>query len=160
MTAHHIRYELDSDGIATLTIDRPEKRGAMTYAMLMEFTEKVAAIADDDRVRVLIVTGSGGSFCAGTDLADLATVPGETRGVRGSRHEVGKWWPLVQCPVPVIGAIGDEVTVAFELETFFSPGVLQRRLEPGRDHLHAVRIEVVAKIALEVFRVAFASGAG
>ena len=86
MTAHHIRYELDSDGIATLTIDRPEKRGAMTYAMLMEFTAKVAAIADDERVRVLIVTGSGGSFCAGTDLADLATVPGETRGVRGSRR--------------------------------------------------------------------------
>ncbi len=105
MTAHHIRYELDSDGIATLTIDRPEKRGAMTYAMLMEFTAKVAAIADDERVRVLIVTGSGGSFCAGTDLADLATVPGETRGVRGGQHEVGKWWPLVQCPVPVIGAI-------------------------------------------------------
>ncbi|MGL4543154.1 MAG: enoyl-CoA hydratase/isomerase family protein [Polymorphobacter sp.] len=105
MTAHHIRYELASDGIATLTIDRPEKRGAMTYAMLAAFTEQVAAVGADDRVRVLIVTGSGGSFCAGTDLADLSTIPGATRGVRGSAHEVGKWWPLVQCPVPVIGAI-------------------------------------------------------
>jgi enoyl-CoA hydratase len=105
MTAHHIRYEVAADGIATLTIDRPEKRGAMTYAMLGAFTDIVAKVAHDDRVRVLIVTGSGGSFCAGTDLADLATIPGETRGVRGTQHEVGKWWPLVQCPVPVIGAI-------------------------------------------------------
>lgn len=105
MTAHHIRYEVDSDGIATLTIDRPEKRNAMTYAMLDAFIAKAAEAGADDRVRVLIVTGSGGSFCAGTDLADLATVPGETRGVRGGAHEGGRWWPLVSCPKPVIGAI-------------------------------------------------------
>ena len=105
MTAHHIRYDVDSDGIATLTIDRAEKRNAMTYAMLGAFIGKVAEAGADDRVRVLIVTGSGGSFCAGTDLADLATIPGETRGVRGEAHESGKWWPLVACPKPVIGAI-------------------------------------------------------
>ena len=105
MTAHHIRYEIDSDGIATITIDRAEKRNAMTYAMLGAFIEKVAEAGADDKVRVLIVTGSGGSFCAGTDLADLATIPGESRGVRGTAQESGKWWPLVSCPKPVIGAI-------------------------------------------------------
>ena len=105
MTAHHIRYEVDGDGIATLTIDRPEKRNAMTYAMLGAFIDRVAEAGADDKVRVLIVTGSGGGFCAGTDLADLATIPGETRGVRGGAQEAGKWWPLVSCPKPVIGAI-------------------------------------------------------
>src|ERR1700761_81641 len=75
MTAHHIRTEIDGDGIATITIDRPEKRNAMTYAMLHAFTEAVAAVGADDAVRVVIVTGSGGAFCAGTDLADLATIP-------------------------------------------------------------------------------------
>jgi enoyl-CoA hydratase len=105
MTAHHIRTEVDADGIATLTIDRPEKRNAMTYAMLHAFTEAVARLGADDAVRVVIVTGSGGAFCAGTDLADLATVPGSTRSVRGEAHEGGKWWPLIQCPKPVIGAI-------------------------------------------------------
>ena len=40
MTAHHIRYEVDGDGIATITIDRPEKRNAMTHAMLAAFLER------------------------------------------------------------------------------------------------------------------------
>ncbi len=105
MTAHHIRYEVDADGIGTITIDRPERRNAMTYAMLRAFTEIVAEAGEDKRARVLIVTGTGGAFCAGTDLADLATVPGEVRGVRGEAHEDGKWWPLIACPKPVIGAI-------------------------------------------------------
>jgi enoyl-CoA hydratase/carnithine racemase len=105
MTAHHIKYEVDAEGIATLTIDRAEKRNAMTYAMLAAFLERVGEAGADERVRVLIVTGAGGAFCAGTDLADLSTIPGETRGVRGSAHEGEKWWPLICCPKPVIGAI-------------------------------------------------------
>lgn len=105
VTEHHITYAVDSDGIAVIAIDRPEKRNAMTYAMLRRFTETVAEAGADERVRVVIVTGRGGAFCAGTDLADLSTVPGETRGTRGSAHEEDKWWPLIRCPKPVIGAI-------------------------------------------------------
>ena len=105
MTAHHIRYAVDGEGIATLTIDRAEKRNAMTYAMLNAFIERVAEAGADEAVRVVILTGVGGAFCAGTDLADLATIPGESRGVRGEAREGGRWWPLVQCPKPVIGAI-------------------------------------------------------
>jgi len=105
LTAHHIKLEKTADGIGILTIDRAEKRNAMTYAMLFAFIEKVQEVSVDDSVRVLIVTGAGGAFCAGTDLADLSTVPGETRGVRGEAHEGDVWWPLVACPKPVIGAI-------------------------------------------------------
>ncbi len=105
MTEHHIRYEVDGDGIATLTIDRAEKRNAMTYAMLNAFIGRIAEAGKDERVRVLIVTGSGGAFCAGTDLADLSTIPGESRGVRGRAEEGARWWPLTMCPKPVIGAI-------------------------------------------------------
>ena len=105
MTAHHIRFDVEDDGIGVVTIDRPEKRNAMTYAMLGAFIEAVRAAGEDERVRVLIVTGAGGAFCAGTDLADLATVPGESRGVRGGASERGVWWPITSCPKPVIGAI-------------------------------------------------------
>jgi enoyl-CoA hydratase/carnithine racemase len=99
-----ITYEVDG-GIATVTINRPEKRNAMTFAMLAEFIETVRRAGIDDEARVVIVTGSGGSFCAGTDLADLNTVPGESRPVRGEADESDVWWPLVACPKPVIGAI-------------------------------------------------------
>lgn len=105
MTAHHIRYEVEDDGIGVITIDRAEKRNAMTYAMLGAFIDKVRQAGQDDRVRVVIITGSGGAFCAGTDLADLATIPGETRGVRGTAEDHDIWWPIVSCPKPVIGAI-------------------------------------------------------
>lgn len=100
----YIRYDLDG-GIATITIDRAEKKNAMTYAMLGEFIEAVARAGADAQARVLIVTGVPGAFCAGTDLADLATVPGAERGLRGGAEERERWWPLVACPKPVIAAV-------------------------------------------------------
>ncbi len=105
MLENNIRFDVNDDGIATLIIDRAEKRNAMTYKMLGTFIETVRQAGEDDRVKVLIVSGAGGTFCAGTDLADLATIPGETRGVRGEASEGGKWWPIASCPKPVIGAI-------------------------------------------------------
>jgi enoyl-CoA hydratase len=100
----YIRYHVDG-GIGTITIDRPEKRNAMTFAMLAEFIETVRKAGADDDARVVIVTGAGGAFCAGTDLADLNTVPGETRPVRGEADESDVWWPLAACPKPVIAAV-------------------------------------------------------
>lgn len=128
MTERHIRYQVDDDGIATLTIDRPEKRNAMTYAMLEEFIARAGEAGADDRVRVLIVTGSGGSFCAGTDLADLSTVPGETRGTRGRAQEGHKWWPLMLCPKPVIGAVdGYAVGMGAEFTSQCDVRIVSRR---------------------------------
>lgn len=94
-----------ADGVATLTIARPEKKNAMTFAMLGDFIRMVGEAATDKDARVLVITGVPGAFCAGTDLADLASIPGERRGLRGSAEERGKWWPIVECPLPVIGAI-------------------------------------------------------
>ncbi len=99
-----IRYRTE-DAVGIVTINRPEKRNAMTYAMLGEFLERVAEAGADTSTRVLIITGAPGAFCAGTDLADLATIPGAERGLRGGSEERGRWWPIVECSKPVIGAI-------------------------------------------------------
>ncbi len=100
----HIRYHTDGK-VGTVTIDRPEKRNAMTYAMLGEFIRIVADADADPSTVVIVITGVPGAFCAGTDLADLATVPGTDRGLRGASHEQAKWWPLAQCTKPTICAI-------------------------------------------------------
>ncbi len=63
-----IRVENDPRGVATLTLDRPEKHNAMSAQMIGELTEAAAALAVDASVRVVVLTGSGKSFCAGGDL--------------------------------------------------------------------------------------------
>ena len=99
-----IRHHVDGK-VGVITIDRPEKRNAMTYAMLAEFIEIVGRADDDPSTVALVITGVPGAFCAGTDLADLATVPGESRGLRGSAQERHKWWPLAQARKPTVCAI-------------------------------------------------------
>lgn len=91
--------------VGVVTIDRPEKRNAMTYAMLAEFIETVGRADADPSTVVLVITGVPGAFCAGTDLADLATIPGETRGLRGTSEEREKWWPIAQARKPTICAV-------------------------------------------------------
>lgn len=100
----HIVYTVEGR-VGTISIRRPEKKNAMTFAMLGEFTTLVAEAGADARISALIITGTAGSFCAGTDLADLATVPGDRRGLRGSAHETDKWWPIVACAKPTICVI-------------------------------------------------------
>lgn len=99
-----ILHEID-DGIATVTLNRPEKKNAMSFKMLGEFIELMNQLGKDDATRVIILTGTPGSFCAGTDLEDLASIPGESRGLRGGAKDISKWWPITSCPKPVIAAI-------------------------------------------------------
>ena len=106
-TVREIRYEV-TDRVAVLTIDRPDKRGAMTYAMLDEFAAGVARADADPDVAVLLVTGVPGSFCSGIDLADLATRPAEERGRPDGDGDggAGGGVPLLMgCPKPVIAAV-------------------------------------------------------
>jgi enoyl-CoA hydratase/carnithine racemase len=57
--------------VAVLTIDRPEKRNAMTAQMWAALPGVLEGLAGDPDVRVLVVTGTGPSFCAGADISDL-----------------------------------------------------------------------------------------
>ena len=116
MTAHHIVYQVDADGVATLKIDRAEKRNAMTWAMLQAFNARIAEASVDATVRVLIVTGADNAFCAGTDLADLSATPEAERGSRSGRPQAPDWWPLARCPKPVIAAVdGSAVGMGAEI---------------------------------------------
>jgi enoyl-CoA hydratase/carnithine racemase len=63
-----LRYDLD-DGIATVTLNRPDKLNAFTVAMRDELIAVFDATDADDRVRAVIITGAGRAFCAGADLS-------------------------------------------------------------------------------------------
>jgi enoyl-CoA hydratase len=102
--SEHIRYET-AGKIGTVTIDRPEKRNAMTYAILNEFIEAVGTASADPTTSVVVITGVPGAFCAGTDLSDLSATPTSSRGLRGTATERRRWWPIVECAKPTICAV-------------------------------------------------------
>jgi enoyl-CoA hydratase/carnithine racemase len=58
-------------GIATLTLNRPEKRNAMSDAMRSEFAETLERVAADTAIRAVVLTGAGKGFCAGGDIAGM-----------------------------------------------------------------------------------------
>jgi enoyl-CoA hydratase len=64
--------KLEQDGgVATLTIDRPAKRNALSRALRDELLARLAALAEDDGVRAVILTGAGPAFCAGFDRSEF-----------------------------------------------------------------------------------------
>jgi enoyl-CoA hydratase/carnithine racemase len=67
-----VRYEV-RDAIARVTIDRPERRNAMSFGVMRGLREAVALARDDEAVRVLVLTGAGDrAFCSGADLGSIA----------------------------------------------------------------------------------------
>lgn len=68
MAYEDILYEVGDDGVATLTINRPERMNALRPQTTKEMREAIAEAAADDNVRCLLVTGAGRGFCAGDDF--------------------------------------------------------------------------------------------
>jgi enoyl-CoA hydratase/carnithine racemase len=66
-----IIYEKEKNGIAVLTLNRPEVLNAINWKMGEEFPQALAEANDDDDVRVLILTGAGRGFCAGDDVKGM-----------------------------------------------------------------------------------------
>lgn len=62
--------ETDADGVATLSLNRPAKRNAMSPALHRDMAAALARLADDPAVRCLVITGMGDHFCAGMDLKE------------------------------------------------------------------------------------------
>ncbi|MEM1315235.1 MAG: crotonase/enoyl-CoA hydratase family protein [Pseudomonadota bacterium] len=77
-----IRIETDDRGVATLTLARPDKHNALSGAMTVELAEAVGQLNADPKVRVVILTGDGKSFCAGGDLGWMQVQMSATREER------------------------------------------------------------------------------
>ena len=67
---------VDRDGaVARVTLNRPDRRNALTAALLDDLVAALEDLAGDERTRVVVLTGAGGDLSVGADLADLADVP-------------------------------------------------------------------------------------
>ncbi len=75
----HVLFDL-TDGIATVTLNRPERRNAMSVPMIERLGELLARTDEDPDVRVLVLTGAGRAFCAGGDVQQFDADGGEGGG--------------------------------------------------------------------------------
>jgi enoyl-CoA hydratase/carnithine racemase len=82
-----LRYRVE-DGVATLTIDRPQRRNALSWSVISGMRERVAGAAADPDVRVVVITGAGDrAFCAGADLGGMRADAGHA-AVHEARGEL------------------------------------------------------------------------
>ena len=67
----HFLLETDSQGIATITLNRPERLNALTFDVYRELADTLAALRHEASVRVVVISGSGRAFCSGGDVHDI-----------------------------------------------------------------------------------------
>jgi len=104
------------NGVVTLTLNRPEKRNALSIALRDEFSDALDVLAVDETVKAVIITGAGDVFCAGFDLREFE---------RMDEPEIGdRLWPssdrfhrtCLDFPLPLIAAVnGPALAGGFDL---------------------------------------------
>ena len=62
----------NEDGIATVTLNRPESLNSMNDALMQDISSAMKMVEEDESVRVLVITGAGRGFCSGADLNEAA----------------------------------------------------------------------------------------
>ena len=95
-----------AEGIATLTLNRPERKNALDLSIRDEISDAVAKLRSDDAVRALILTGAGGNFCAGGDIRGMASVELSAEAGRRRMQGIHAWLrDLLELDRPVISAV-------------------------------------------------------
>jgi enoyl-CoA hydratase/carnithine racemase len=98
------RLERD-DGVATVTIDRPAKRNALTPTMFDALIAAFGDIAADPEVRVVLISGAGGDFSAGGDIAGFGELENDAARHAQLDRAFGAFLAVEATPVPVIAAV-------------------------------------------------------
>ncbi len=105
-----IQIAIDQRGVATLTLNRPEQHNALSGRMIDELLTATLHLADDDAVRLVVLTGNGTSFCAGGDLGWMQE---QVKATRAQRIEEARELALMlkalrDLPKPLIGRINGQ----------------------------------------------------
>ncbi len=115
-TPNSFRYELDADtGVATLTLDRPERYNALTFEVYRELRDTFRALDTEPGVRSILVTGEGRAFCSGGDVEDIigALFERDYRGLLEFTRNTGDViLAMLRCRRPIVGALNGTVAGA------------------------------------------------
>lgn len=98
------------DGVVTATLNRPQARNALTYAMYDELAALCRAVDADAAVRVLVLTGAGGAFAAGTDIAQFDALRTAADSLAYEARIETTLRALEECRVPTIAAMAGACT--------------------------------------------------
>ncbi|MBC2901907.1 enoyl-CoA hydratase family protein [Streptomyces cupreus] len=103
----HLRVDL-SDGVATVTLERPEKLNALTFGAYADLRDLLAELSRERAVRALVLAGEGRGFCSGGDVDEIigATLSMDTAQLLDFNRMTGQVVRAIrECPFPVIAAI-------------------------------------------------------
>jgi len=119
MEYHYLIVE-KKDKVALVTLNRPEKLNAVNLEMRSEFLQLLDELETDDHIRVVIVTGAGRAFCAGSDISELGSPKGDWR--QQATQPIATVKRIYKFEKPIIGAIngvsagdGSQWLLAFDL---------------------------------------------
>ncbi len=97
----------DNLGVVTVSLNRPEKRNAFHPGMISEITKVFKNFAKDKRLRAVLLTGEGSSFCAGGDLEWMKEMASYSKAenLKDAKRLYDMYRLIRTCPVPVVGKI-------------------------------------------------------
>lgn len=134
--AQPLLLRADRDGIATLTLNRPGARNALSVALMSELQAALDAIAKDRAIKVVIIGAEGPAFCAGHDLKEVRAHPGRAAYEALFAQCSRLMQSIVKLPQPVIAEVQGfayaagcqlvatcDLAVAADTATFCTPGV-------------------------------------
>ena len=96
-------YEKE-DGVARISLDRPDVLNAYNVQMRDDFSEALFAVTEDPDVRALLITGEGRGFCAGADLTEFGSAPSQVIA-RQVRWERDVWGQMIDLGKPIVAAV-------------------------------------------------------
>jgi enoyl-CoA hydratase/carnithine racemase len=105
--AQHLKLEIEG-GVATLTLNRPERKNPLTFESYAEMAAILRAATHDDAVKAFVVTGAGGNFCSGGDVHEIIgpLLDRDTKGLMQFTAMTGELVKAMRaCPQPIIAAI-------------------------------------------------------
>jgi enoyl-CoA hydratase/carnithine racemase len=103
----HFRFDV-SDGIATITFDRPDKLNALTFEVYADLRDLLVWLPKQDGIRVLVITGEGRGFCSGGDVHEIIgelLKSDHDRMLEFTRMTGAVVQNMRECPLPIIASI-------------------------------------------------------